>query len=286
MARLTNDMMGGKAYAENKTRPMVDLSQKESGQQGFRPDLRGYASNSAHVKRNLIAVLVEAPTGFQDLPGSDRWVATLKSLIELHSKTIEGLTSTLTAEFVENPVGGAGEMQEDISNVTRARSTPTHVWTEKYGKPINAFLEGWITSLIMDPATKVPNVVTQAGVDVEDLLPDYTGCTVLYFEPDPTMTKITRAWLCTNMMPKTAGEVTGSRDLTTGGESLDYNVEFTALTQEGFGVNKMAQEYLDNLNRTGVNPNYQPSFVEQISPVVDTDSGYADQMEDAGNTSL
>ena len=287
MARLSETILSeGSAFAEKDKRPMVDISQERSGQQGFQTDFTGYVSNAAYVRRNLIAVLVEAPRGFQDLPNSDKWIATLKSMVELHANSIEGLQSTLTVDFVENPVGGAGEIQEDVSNVTRARSTPTFTWTEKYGKPINAFLTGWITNLIMDPVTKVPNVVTRDNVEgPSDVLPDYTGCTILFFEPDPTHSRVVHAWLCTNMHPKTAGEVVASRDLTAAGESVNYSVEFTSLTQEGVGVVRLAQRYLDQMNMSGVNPNIKPAFVEDIEADVRAadNSGLADNMARTGN---
>ena len=42
-------------------------------------------------------------------------VETLKALVELHPKSIEGLNSTLRVEWAETPFGGAGEMQQDVT---------------------------------------------------------------------------------------------------------------------------------------------------------------------------
>ena len=211
----------------------------------------------------------------------------MKALVELHAKTIEGLQSTLTVEYSETPVGGAGEMQEDVTNVTRARSNPSFTWTEKYGKPINAFLDGWILNLIMDPQTKFPAVVTRGSKKPTDLLPDYNGMTVMFVEPDPTHTKVVQAWLCTNMRPKTGGDVTGRRDLTAAGETVDYQVEFTAVTQVGAGVNKFAQRLLDEMTLTGANPNLRPAFVDQITADVKAgDAGYTAAVNNAGKTAV
>lgn len=287
--RLARQILGHEAYGEKSmnARGMVDIAQLQAGQNGFQTDFEGYVNNAAYVRRNLIAVLVEAPRGFQHLPNPEQWVATLKSLVELHAQSIEGLQSTLTVDFAETAVGGAGEMQEDISNVTRARSTPTFTWVEKYGKPINSFLTGWITNLIMDPITKVPNIMTRSGAKPTDLLPDYTSATILFIEPDPTHTRVVHAWLSTNMMPKTAGEVIGTRDLTAGGETVNYSVEFTALTQEGMGVQLLAQRYLDEMNLSAVNPNLRPAFVDRIeADIRDSDSGYQDQLDRASATSI
>lgn len=288
MARYKDSLMGeSEAFNKDRNTPMVNIAKLESGQNGRATQFDGYVSNANYVRRNLIAILVEAPSGFQDLPNGDKWVATLKSLVELHAQSIEGLQSTLTAEFTETAVGGAGEMQEDISNVTRARSTPTFTWVEKYGKPINAFLGGWITNLLMDPITKVPNVVTINPTAPTDTLPDYTGATILFFEPDPTHTRVLEAWLSTNMHPKTAGEVVGSKELTAGGETQSYSVEFTALTQHGAGVREFAQRYLDELNRSLVNPNLTPAFVQAIeADVKAAEAGYANQVDKMSQEAL
>ena len=288
--RMANQILGYNAYADKKMDApgIVDISQLQAGQNGFRTDFEGYVNNSAYVKRNLIALLVEAPRGFQHLPDPEVWVATLKSLVELHAQSIEGLNGTITAEYTSTPVGGAGEQQEDISNVVRERSVPSFTWVEKYGKPINAFLTGWITNLIMDPITKVPNVMTRTGPNKPtDILPDYTGATVLFIEPDPTHTRVVHAWLCTNMHPKSAGELTGRRDLTAAGETLTYTIEFTSLTQEGLGVNLFAQRYLDEMNMSAVNPNLKPAFVDRIeADVVGVDTGYQNQLDRASNVSV
>lgn len=285
-SRLQNTILGNRAYGQDSQTPMVNL--QIGGQMGPMTDFVGYVSNSAYVRRNVICQLVAAPRGFRDLDNPEIWEQTLKSLVELHAKSIEGLVSTLTVEHVENAVGGAGEMQQDISNVTRSRSTPTFMWTEKYGQPVRAFLEGWVQMLIMDPITKYPGIIS-TGKRPSDLLPDYTGATMLFFEPDPTFTKVTKAWLCTNMRPNNqVAENTGRRDLTQAGESVDYSVEFTALTQVGNRVLAFAQERLNAMSLNGMNPNFQSAFVSTIDPYVrDTDNGYSEQLRKvatSGNT--
>ncbi len=285
-SRLQNTILGSRAYGAASSAPMVNL--QPFGQMGPMTDFVGYVANSAYVRRNIICQLVAAPRGFRDLDNPEVWEQTLKSLVELHAKSIEGLQSTLTVEHVENAVGGAGEMQQDLSNVTRARSNPTFVWTEKYGQPVRNFLEGWVQMLLMDPITKAPGIIA-TGRRPDDLLPDYTGATMLFFEPDPTFTKVTKAWLCTNMRPNNqVAQNDGRRDLTQAGESLDYSVEFTALTQVGRRVDAFAQQRLSAMSLNGMNPNFQNAFVSSIDPYVrDTDNGYAEQLRKvavSGNT--
>ena len=284
--RMQNTILGSRAYGQSSQAPMVNL--QVGGQQGPMTDFVGYVANSSYVRRNMICQLVAAPRGFRDLSNPEIWEQTLKALVELHAKSIEGLASTLTISHVENAVGGAGEMQQDLSDVTRARSNPTFVWNEKYGQPVRAFLEGWAQMLMMDPGTKAPGIIS-TGRRPSDLLPDYTGATMLFFEPDPTFTKATKAWLCTNMRPNNQlAENTGRRDLTQAGESVDYTIEFTALTQVGARVLEFAQSRLDAMSLNGMNPNFQNAFVSTIDPYIrDTDNGYIEQMRrvaTSGNT--
>ncbi len=283
--RYSDTILNNKGYAQYEPAPMIDL--KYGGQFGPAPDVAQYISSSAYVSRPLVAILMAAPLGLNDLDAPDLLVRTLKSLVEKQSKTIDGLNATLTVSFQSNPFGGGGEVQEDFSNVERAPSTPTHVWTERQGKPVNRFLTTWITGLMMDPATKYPQVISRTGNTTTDLLPDYTGMTVLYFEPDPVHKKITEAWLCTNMMPKSAGEVTGSRDLPAGGQTKDYSIEFTAITQHGYGVKRMAQSILDTFNLGGMNPNLQQAAFSDISADVKrATTGYKDMLTDVNRTKI
>jgi len=284
MARVTNTILeSGRAHGAGSNAPLVDLT--KGGQNGFLADYQSIVSNAAYVKRNMIPILLEAPRGFSDLPDSGAWIATLKSLVELQAVTIEGLTSTLTAEFAENAVSGGGEFQEDIANVTRERSVPVFTWPEKYGRAVNKFLDGWILNLLMDPETKVPRVVNLADTPPTDLLPDYVGMTMLFIEPDPTHTKVVGAWLCTNMMPKTGGENIGRRDLNAPGENVQQAIEFTAITQVGATVEATAQRFLDAMSLTGVNPNNRAPFVEELTADVSAvENGYAELVQRASST--
>jgi hypothetical protein len=177
-------------------------------------------------------------------------------------------------------VGGAGEMQQDPTNVTRARTEPSFVWKEKYGSPIQKFLESWITNLIMDPNTKMPRVIA-AGVRPSDLLPDYYCMTMLFVEPDPSGTRVIRSWLCVNMYPLDGLEVTGRRNITEDMQEQEYTIRFSSMAQVGEGVDNFAQQMLNSLTFTGLNANTQQAFVQAIDPnVSSSDVGWASMLSD------
>ena len=283
--RYSDTILDRRGYARYEEVPMVDL--KYGGQFGALPDFPGYVSSSAYVSRPIVPVLLAAPLGFNHLDNPEVYIRTLKSMVELQAKSIEGLNATLTVEFQSNPFGGGGEQQEDFSNVTREQSRPTFVWTERQGKPFRALLTSWITGIMMDPNSKYPNVVSNGNSGPNDLLPDYTGMTCLFYEPDPVHKKVNEAWLCTNMMPRTSGEITGNRDLPAGGQTRDYTVEFTAITQHGYGVKRLAQKILNSYNLGGMNPNLQQAFIQDISADVKAaPKGYAEALEENARTKI
>lgn len=263
--RLTEAILGKDiAYAQGRQNTMLDL--RYGGQMGYAPQLNQIISNQPYISRPLIALLIEAPLGFNDLPNSAYWIETLRSLVELRALKITGLAGALEVVTEDtSPVGGAGEMHQDFTNVTRERSNPQFTWQEAYGLPIKSFLEGWVTNLMMDPNSKVANVATlkAAGQRPNAMLADYYGMTVAFIEPDPTHTKVVKAWLCTNMFPTgRLGTVEGQRDLTQAGQQVAYDITFTAISQVGLGVDFYCQQLLDNINILGANPMARKAFTQ------------------------
>ena len=280
MARLTEAVLGQKAFGGNANQPMLDLTY--GGQHGWAPNLTEWVSNQAYVRRNLVCVLLEAPRFFTLMPDPAKWVSTLKSLLELHCRSIEGFNAALTVDTDEHPVGGAGEMQQEVINVTRARTEPSFTFVEKYGRPIQTFIQHWIQYALMDPETKYALVGTLENKP-EDLLADWFSASALFFEPDPTHRKVVQAWVTTNMYPKETGEIIGKRDLTSASEILNLTIPFTGISQYGLGVNLFAQKILDGININNANPYTRKSFIEGISSDVGAAAeGYKKTAEDVG----
>lgn len=284
--RLSNSILGNKGHLEHAQAVGVDL--RVGAQNGAATDFRGFVSNAAYVRKNIICILVESPRGFRDLGDEDVLTGTLKALVELHPRTIDGLNMTQTWEYVDVAVGGAGEVQSDPSDAKRAPSTPTFGFVDKYGLVIQQFFNLWGNGLIMDPITKYATVIANpANRRPTDMLPDYNSATMCFIEPDPTHTKVQRAWLCCNMKPRTSGDALGSRDLTQGGQLAEYTIEFTAMTQVGAGVNEFARKLLGMLDLNGMNPNLHQAFIQDISADVDKhNTGYKFQTETLAATAI
>lgn len=282
MARLTDTVIGQSAYGLGENTETVDL--RNGGQFGHMADFKAWVSSTPYVQKDIVFRLLEAPRGFGDLDSPDKLRGTLKALLELHAKTIEGYNAGLTMEFAETNFNRSGEMQEYLKDVKRTRSEPVFTFVEKYGRPITRFLEYWVEYLGMDPATGYPNIITTGDRYITaDMLPDYSTCSGLAFETDPTFSKIDKAWISVNMFPKTMPEVTGKRDQTSAGDMMEISVTFTAISQTGVGVRRFAQRVLDAMNLTGTNPNLRPAVVDQIDPdVASSIYGYSEQLDAAG----
>jgi len=277
MTRLANTVIGPVAYGIGRGMPMINLEQGATF--GVMPEYAQYVSAAQYVRKNLIARLIAPPAGFKDLPNSDRWIAALKALVEMWPKTIDGLKGTYTISDEETAYGASGEMMQQVSNVMRERSEPTFGYVDLYGRPIANFFNMWTEMFLMDPQTKIPNISTLVNKPV-DMLPDYVGMTVLFMEPDPTFTKIDKAFLCTNMRPTgSLAPIEGKKDPVSNGEQSEFNITFTAITQMGQGVNQFAQKILQQMNLTGANPNLRAAFLDDIAADAKAaDSGIAEEL--------
>lgn len=285
MARLTEALLNGKMFHAGARNPMLDITY--GGQLGWNPVLKEWTSNQAYVRHNIECILLEAPRLFTLLPNPEKWVSSLKAMVELHARTIEGMNASLTVTTDDHPVSGSNEVQQEVTNVTRERTVPTFTFIEKYGRPIQTLLQYWIEYGLMSAETKFALAGTLDNAP-EDLLADWYSMTCLFYEPDPVHRKVSKAWVCTNMYPLGTGEIIGRRDLTSASEILTLNVEFSSIAQVGLGVDLFAQKILDSINMRRSNPHLAPSFIDNISSDVAaaTNTGIKRNIEELGRNAV
>lgn len=278
MGRHADTLLRNSPVADAQRAPQVNLG--IGGQNGHSMDVGMYVPNAAYVSKPVICFMLTAPTAFQLMANGDSIVKSLKALFEVHAETIEGLNSSITIEHAETNVGGANEVQQDVTKVNRERSTVTINVPEKYGEAVkNLILHGWVFPLLGDPDTNYPRITYDPNVELEDLLPDRVSATLLFVEPDPTGRKVQKAWLHTNVQPTGTIEETGARDKRAGGETKMIAIELTNIQQVGEGVNELAQKMLDDASLAGANPHYRNAFVQGRSADVQAASnGYMEQI--------
>lgn len=287
MTRLQNTLLPqGTAYARGETNAMVNLA--NGGMFGYSPDMAQIVSAQGYVTHPTINLLMEAPLGFRRMPDSAAWVEALKAIVELHPISVTGLQSALEVKTDTTAVGGAGEMLDDITNVTRQRTEVQMTIPEKYGKPISRFFQAWIRLLMMHEETKYALINTIPGVELTDMLMDQYSMTMLFIEPDPLHRKVVEAYLVTNMFPLSSGVNESKRDVTQDQTLVKHDIKFAGVTQIGLGVKALAQRILDNNNITGANPYAAKSFIDQIAPDVTNaaNTGYGALIQKLANTAI
>jgi len=263
-----NELLLGTDTAHIRT-PMIDLA--IGGQNGVMLSPHQWVSAANYVRQKLRAVLISAPEGIRFLPDAAHQYAALKSLIELMPQSIDGLTSNVDWTYDGHQVGHAGEKMEAATHATRNVSAPSFTWAEKYGLAIARFWTEYGRMLIMDPDLTHPGIIAQPAYIAAGSpawLPNMYTMTVLFFEPDVTFTNPTSAWLCTNMQPRTGGEITGKMEVNSANDVVTQTIEFTALTLQSSPVIELASQYLRSLKLTDMRPFDLRPYADVIDPEV------------------
>lgn len=282
MARYNSPFAPQSGYAANASANMMNLAQ--AGSRVMAPDLANLASNTPHVNRNLIPILLEAPRFFRYTSQNAQLVRSLKALIENHVRTIDGLQQGITADMSEVQVGGSGETISVATNVTRAQSRPSMGCWELNGRAIQHFLKFWITYGMADENTKVPRIVSDGIVKPENWSQTFAGMTCIFIEPDATFQDVVSAYLCTDMKPTSTGPWEGRKDASQIGQTLDLSIEFTALTDVSEGTKMYARQLLQQMQLGGLNPAETRTWMENISAdVLAARVGITDQLQEAAN---
>lgn len=278
--RYSDVTIGQRAYGEGASKGTIDLSL--AGPRQFAVDIPNLAANTPYVRRNVIAVVLDLPVFLSYMADTDKWVANFKRLFEVHARTWTGLNQTLHVEYAEAPASGSGEVIEAATNVTRERSTPTMTCYELAGRSVTRLFNTWIRYGIGDANSKVPLVVEEGNLDASKWNQTFASATILFFEPDPTWTDITAAWLCANMQPKDGVTWEGGRDSGVMGQYEEVSIAFTATTEVSIAVDNLAREIMGSMSKKGLDPQHTDSiFGSYSADVAKATNGLKDQLDDA-----
>lgn len=262
-----NDVLLGKvAYGAHVEHEVFDLA--KGGQFGWSPVYSEWQSNQAYVPRNLICIVLRTP-GFFKIFGSeaDKWRLAYRNMFEVHARKWEGFNATLTAEFADHQFGGGGNIQEELVDMKRERSSPKLNLVEKRGAPFQTMLDVIMRYGGMDPETKFALTSTLPNFkqfEKEANLPSWYTGSAIWFEPDINHSTVLHAWVGTNLFPKTAGQIDGVMDKTSGRSIRELDVEWTAITEYSRGAVKLAQALLNRIKITNADPYQRDHHLEDI----------------------
>lgn len=280
MARDLDIILGQTAFGRGQDAVVLDPS--KGGQFGYSNNLSEWLSDQAYVRGHLVPFVLKMPGFFDLLPDADKYRGITKELFERRARVIEGFNAGLKVDTDEHAFGSAGEMFQEPTNVTRARTEPVFTWQEIYGNAIQRYLSTWIRFGIMDPDTKFSLMATIDGKQPDDRLADWYTMTMAFIEPDPTHRKVVKSWIVTNMYPLETGEIIGKRDTTTAMEMVTLTIPFSGIATSNLGATKMAQALLDSIDLTGADPYLVPAFMEGPDEQTANQRGYTDQIKEMG----
>lgn len=256
MGKLMDNAIVKKGDLYAKSSPLLNLGY--GGTNRYIPVLGGkingttyqeWIANTPYVRMNVIPVMLDYPRFLDYMPNSSQWIMILKAMMEVQPLSIDGFNSTVNLEFDESPAT-RHEMLEEATNATRERTSITYNYKERANRSIQNYLDIWIRYGIMDPDTMSP-LVTQYIPDPSKVgiyLPNFKGCTMLYIEPDLLRRSVVNAWFCTNMQPKTTGEISGKADIRSGAEAPELSIGFTSITINNQATKELAQSILSKIN--------------------------------------
>lgn len=261
---IENLWLDGKAHARGVSAPMLDTS--IGSQLGFATDQRQWVRNAAYIARPMIPIMLQGPRGFEFLPNPEHRRAILRELMESSAVEITGVNGKLSIATDSTPFGWSGEVMEEVVNVTREPSKPAYTYYDRYNRSIAGFWEDYTRNLQMDEETKVAGIHTLTGDRPTDHLPDLHAFSMAYLEPDPTMKKVVRGVICTNMMPTDGPDNSMTMAKQNNMQLSQFTIPFSAISSWGLGVNNVLQSLLDGLSIVQANPQYRASFIKEIAP--------------------
>ena len=245
----------GNLFDSKAGRPMIDV--RRQGQNGFRHAISAtdddgssvinLHNDTKHQSTQVIPVLLQGPKGFDSFENPQSWYDALKQIVETRAETITGLKGSLTVEFAESTVSGAGEIFSQPINVTRERSEVEFLWKDLVGRPIQKTMTAWIQYFMMDPDTKVPKINFLEKYVTDSWTTEYQSMTMLFIEMDVSHRYVDKAWLVTGMMPKTDGAKEGRRNYNEAAAVLELTIGFTGVTEQTEATIELAEKVYQTL---------------------------------------
>jgi hypothetical protein len=278
MSILVSDSSGGVKRADV-------INPNQGAQNGLLLQPNQWAAMTNYVRQPILSFLISPPALLRYLPNPTFQLAALKSMIEVQPQKIDGLKSSVTWDFDGPAVGHSGEKMESVIKANREVSAPNFEWTEKVNQTFTRYWTNYGQELLMHPDTQRPGIISapaylNAGSPII-LAPDQ-GFVALFIEPDNTLTRVVNAWLCSNMQPRSGGEIVGRRETGGGAEVISVPIEFTAWTMNNEPVVDLATRILDGLRLQDLRPVSVKPFENAIDPYVrDTAEGLARQLTEA-----
>lgn len=201
-----------------------------SGQLGTGSRYNKLDAATPMVFRPTQIVVLQLPTMWDAFRGKQE---VLRSLIETHAKSVNGIDVSYELGVAQTPVGHDGQQMEIPTKTTRAQVSPTFTFIEYTGMPVYNIFKDWMFA-ISDPDTNGSRL-TANFADMRNV-PGWSmsmySMSILCIQYDPTgiPSRVQDACVICNMFPKQIGGVGFERTIGNAAEK-ERQISFTGLVQ-------------------------------------------------------
>lgn len=266
---------GGVGWVDGETARQAGLI--HGGFNGYAVPWTAWVHNAMYTSRPMLTFLLQAPLAFKLLPDSQRYISTLRSLVETIRHRVDGINLRLDVQTdTSQKVGRAGQTFEVFLNTTVTESNVSMSWWERPGLPVYNFFQFWIRTLMADPETGYAAISTYAGTEAYDGLPDMYTMSMLFVEPDVTHRYCVKAVVGVNMFPKTTGDNEMRYDADNVSQVQEVTIEFSGFYHNTTGTRALGQRMLSSISLVNANVYRSAPAVSEIDAMVaDSPMGYA-----------
>lgn len=238
--------------------PVVDV--RKGGENGLMPVPFQWACNGNYVQQHVRPFLLTPPALFQWADDPQAEVDALIAMIELWPIKIDGIDATLSVENgASTPMGNSGEVLESATRVSRAPSKPVYGYgLDRLNQTITRYWMEYVRMYVMDPdLTYAAICQKKAYIDAGSpvITPADSTFTVLYVEPDNTLSRPLKAQIIANHKPDgDIGEMKMYAERGASLQTVDVSITFTGYSQTGQAPLLLAQAILKSINLTELRP--------------------------------
>lgn len=226
---------------------------QKGGQLGVGPRIMNLDSATPQVFSPAIIVMMQTPGMWKDIPSLTRII---KSLWELHAKSISGIDFGYTLNTADSLVGHDGQNISMPLNTQRSQVSPSVSWTELYGNLVWNVHYKWLMDM-NHPDTQTSYLSAQAelasGADGISSIPPWLittfSCSFMAIQPDVygTYDRIIDAAFYTCCFPTETGNLGIKREINNH-EQQERTINYKAIVQHNDNTREVGALIMKALN--------------------------------------